>query len=146
MRTKLAVVLIASACVGYALLSFERLRAFAQSGGVIGMVIAAGIAGVLSISLLLIAREIRFGASMAAMAKVLESELGLPADDLPRTPAGRIEPASAEGQFEIFKAAVEADETSWRHWYRLAIAYDDARDRPRARAAMRQAERLFRSV
>jgi Flp pilus assembly protein TadD len=30
----------------------------------------------------------------------------------------------------------------WRAWYRLAIGYDDARDRKRARSAMREAVRL----
>jgi len=145
MRAKIGVVLITTACLGYALLSLERLYAFAQSGDFIGLALAAGIAGVIGVSVVLIARELRFGASIADMAKVLEAESGLPLDDLPRTPAGRIEPASAESQFEEFKAAVEADETSWRNWYRLAVAYDDARDRPRARGAMRRAERLFRS-
>ena len=145
MRTKLAVVLMTSACLGYALLSGERLVAFVQSGNLIGLAMAAGIAGVIGVSGALIVREIRFGASIAAMAKVLEAESGLPLNGVARTPAGRIEPASAESQFEKFRAAVEADETSWRNWYLLAVAYDDARDRPRARGAMRRAERLFRS-
>ena len=35
-------------------------------------------------------RELLFGARTEQMAKILEAEGGLPVDDLPRTPAGRI--------------------------------------------------------
>jgi Flp pilus assembly protein TadD len=107
-------------------------------------VISIAIAAVVIISGLLIAREIRFGISMSQMAHVLEAEQGLLADDLPKTQAGRVEKAAADAQFEVLKAAVESEPNSWRAWYRVAIGYDDARDRTRARGAMRTAEKLFR--
>lgn len=145
MRAKVFVVAITAACLGYTLLSIERMRAFAQSGDVVGFLLAIAVGGVIAIASVLILREIRFGQSMAAMARILEQESALPADDLPRTAAGRVEQVSADARFEEFKAVVQADDLSWRNWYRLAIAYDDARDRKRARYAMRRAERLFRS-
>ncbi len=41
-------------------------------------------------------RELLFGARTEQMAKVLEAEGGLPVDNLPRTPAGRIVRAAAD--------------------------------------------------
>jgi Flp pilus assembly protein TadD len=40
------------------------------------------------------------------------------------------------------RADVEADPDDWRHWYRLARAYDYAGDRRRAREAMKTAVEL----
>jgi Flp pilus assembly protein TadD len=37
---------------------------------------------------------------------------------------------------------VESAEDDWSAWFRLGLAYDDAGDRRRARAAMRTAIRL----
>ncbi|MEY4347688.1 MAG: hypothetical protein RIS43_107, partial [Actinomycetota bacterium] len=87
---------------------------------------------------------ILFGMSMNKMAAVLDAENALAEDTLPRTIDGRIDRDAADAQFEVFKAGVESDPDSWRAWYRLAIAYDDSRDRRRARTAMRTAEKLFK--
>ena len=48
------------------------------------------------------------------MAKVLEAEGGLPADNLPRTPAGRIVRAAADQEFEKYRAETEAAPDDWR--------------------------------
>ncbi len=66
-------------------------------------------------------------------------EGGLPVDDLPRTPSGRIEKDAADERFATYEQQVQEAPDDWRAWYRLAIGYDDARDRKRARAAMRRA-------
>jgi Flp pilus assembly protein TadD len=82
---------------------------------------------------------------MAKMAAALEAAGGLPVDDLPKTADGRVERSAADARFESYRKAVESDETSWENWYRLAIGYDDSRDRRRAREAMRTAAKLFQS-
>ena len=76
------------------------------------------------------------------LVKVLGREGGLPLDDLPRLPSGRIDPAAADLQFPQYKQEVEEAPESWRAWLRLGLAYDASGDRPRARWATRTAIRL----
>jgi len=89
-------------------------------------------------------RELMFGARMEKMAKVLEAEGGLPVDDLPRTPGGRIVRAAADLEFRKYQAEAEDAPQDWRSWFRLSCAYDASGDRTRARKAMRDAIKLFR--
>ncbi|MDJ0321885.1 hypothetical protein [Pseudarthrobacter sp. PS3-L1] len=88
-------------------------------------------------------RELLFGARTERMAKILEAEGGLPVDDLPRTPAGRIVREAADAAFGKYREEAEAAPEDWRSWFRLSCAYDVAGDRKRARAAMRDAGRMF---
>lgn len=92
-----------------------------------------------------IVRELWFGASMERLAKILESEGGLPPDNLPRTPGGRIIREAADKEFEKYRAEAEADPDNWRSWFRLSCAYDAAGDRKRARATMRKAIKMHRN-
>jgi hypothetical protein len=73
------------------------------------------------------------------LAAELDAEGGLPVDELRRTPGGRIDRDSADEVFAKRKAETEAAPDDWRTWFRLAIAYHDARDTPRARKAMQRA-------
>ncbi|MEG3614911.1 hypothetical protein [Isoptericola haloaureus] len=91
----------------------------------------------------LIAREFWLAARVQRMADVLADAGELPVDDLPRSPGGRIDRDAADAAFTEAQAAVEAEPESWRAWYHLAFAYDAARDRRRARAALRKASSLF---
>jgi hypothetical protein len=89
-------------------------------------------------------RELLFGARTEKLAGVLEREGGLPADNLPRTPSGRIVRAAADAEFEKYRLAAERAPEDWRSWFRLSCAYDAAGDRKRARKAMRDAIALSR--
>ena len=89
-------------------------------------------------------RELMFGARTERMARILEEEGGLPPDNLPRTPAGRIVREAADAEFVKYQREAEAAPGDWRVWFRLSCAYDAAGDRRRARAAMRDAVGLFR--
>ncbi len=84
-------------------------------------------------------RELAFGLRTQRLGRELGAEGGLPRDDLPRTPSGRIEKAAADERFAEYEAQVQQTPEDWRAWFRLAVGYDDARDRKRARAAMRKA-------
>jgi len=79
------------------------------------------------------------------LVKILGSEGGLPVDDLPRLPSGRIDPKAADLEFPKYKQEVEESPESWRAWLRLGLAYDASGDRSRARWATRTAIRLERS-
>lgn len=89
-----------------------------------------------------IVRELFFGASMERLAKILEEEGGLPPDNLPRTPGGRIIREAADQEFEKYRSEAEADPDNWRSWFRLSCAYDASGDRKRARSTMRKAIKL----
>lgn len=87
----------------------------------------------------IIVKEVQFGRATQRLGARLEAEGGLPADDLPRRPSGRVDRAAADGAFAARRADVEAAPQDWQPWFRLAMAYDDAGDRRRAREAMRRA-------
>ncbi|WP_461012247.1 hypothetical protein [Streptomyces capparidis] len=84
-------------------------------------------------------RAYQFVRRSQQLADELEAEGGLPPDELRRTPGGRIDRASADEVFARYKAECEASPGDWRCWFRLAVAYHDARDTPRARKAMQRA-------
>lgn len=85
--------------------------------------------------------ELRFGLATQRLGERLEAGSSPASDDLDpaRTAAGRVDRAAADAAFGRRRAEVESDPDDWRGWYRLALAYDDAGDRKRARAAMRTA-------
>jgi hypothetical protein len=89
-----------------------------------------------------LAVELRFGFRAEALARRLEAEGGLPDDEVPHHVSGRVERAAADVVFERYAAEVQQHPASWQHWFRLALAYDAAGDRRRARWAMREALRL----
>ncbi|MFJ8046330.1 hypothetical protein ACIRBX_38060 [Kitasatospora sp. NPDC096147] len=88
---------------------------------------------------------VRFGRASERLAKELEAEGGLPVDELRRTPGGRIDRASADEVFARRKAEAEAAQGDWRVFFRLAVAYADAGDTPRARKTMQHAIKLHGS-
>ncbi|MFF6776441.1 hypothetical protein ACFY8W_23155 [Streptomyces sp. NPDC012637] len=84
-------------------------------------------------------KNTRFARLANRLAAELEAEGGLPVDDLKRTQGGRIDRDSADEVFARRKAETEDSPDDWRCWFRLAVAYHDARDTPRARKAMQRA-------
>lgn len=80
-----------------------------------------------------------------ALAAELDAEGGLPVDDLARTPSGRIDRDAADAVFTKRREETEDAPDDWRTWFRLAVAYQDARDTPRARKAMQRAIALRRT-
>ncbi|MFC8274889.1 hypothetical protein ACFUJR_20600 [Streptomyces sp. NPDC057271] len=80
-----------------------------------------------------------FARNAQRLARELEAEGGLPLDELRRTAGGRIDRESADEVFAKRRAETEDAPDDWRCWFRLAVAYHDARDTPRARKAMQRA-------
>ena len=91
------------------------------------------------LGVLLVWREVEFGRRTAVLAATLEREGGLPVDDLPRRPSGRVDRGAADAEFVRMREQAEANPDDWRTWFRLALAYDAAGDRTRAREAARHA-------
>lgn len=134
---------MAAAVVAYMGFAVWRSWLLLSSGDPVPMLLAGGIVLIPAVGAWILWREIAFGVRMQRMGRTLAAEGGLPADDLPRAPSGRPDRDAADRRFIERRAEVDADPEDWRAWYRLALAYDDARDRKRARSAMRQASALF---
>lgn len=97
------------------------------------------------LTLWLLVREWWLAIQVQRMADELAATGDLPVDDLPRRPSGRVDRAGADAAFAPAREAVEAAPEDWRAWFGLGFAYDAARDRRRARAALRTAARLRRA-
>ncbi|MGH8964742.1 MAG: hypothetical protein ACRDXB_05355, partial [Actinomycetes bacterium] len=117
--------------------------AMIATGSSAGIALGAAVLVIPVVGVFLVWRELQFGRRSAELAAVLQSEGGLPVDDLPRRPSGRVERAAADCVFAERQAETESDPENWRTWYRLGMAYDDAGDRTRARAAVRHAITLY---
>lgn len=141
-RQRVLALAMAAAVAAYLAFVLWRGWFLVASGDPIAVGLGLAVAVIPVIGAWLLWRELDFGLAMQRMGRELAASGGLPPDDLPRTPSGRVERDAADRRFASARADTEAAPGDWRAWYRLAIAYDDARDRKRARAAMRHARAL----
>jgi tetratricopeptide (TPR) repeat protein len=130
---------LAAVLVLYFVLTVRRAWALLSSGEPVLMLLGLGVLILPVVGAVLLVAELRFGLATQRLGERLAAEGGLPADDLPRRPSGRVERAAADEAFAVRRAEAEAAPDDWRAWFRLGIAYDDAGDRRRAREAMRKA-------
>ncbi|GAB3579714.1 hypothetical protein GCM10027406_18200 [Leifsonia lichenia] len=145
MRNRIAAIVMAAILVIYLVLVFQRAIMLIATGE--GIAIAMGIA-LLALPLVAawaIGRELLFGARTEKLVKILDAEGGLPVEDLPVRASGRPLRDAADEEFPRYKAEVEAEPESWRAWFRLGLAYDASGDRRRARSALRESIRLYRT-
>jgi hypothetical protein len=145
-RVKLGVLLVTALLVFWLVVAFQRSFLLLGDPEPVAKAIGAGYLLLPCIGAWALLRELLFGAQTQRMARELDAEGGLPVDDLPRTPAGRIVRSAADEAFPSYQAEVEADPGNWRSWFRLSCAYDAAGDRKRARRAMRDAAKLHRQA
>jgi hypothetical protein len=145
MKTKIGVGAIVALMLLFAVLAVFSAVSFLQAPQPVAKVLGVATLGIVAVGLWTLWRELRFGIMMERLGRTLASEGGLPVDDLPRSPGGRIDRTVADTQFEAFRAEAEAAPEDWRSWYRLSLGYDASGDRSRARKAMRDAIRLYPS-
>ncbi|KJK55286.1 tetratricopeptide repeat protein [Saccharothrix sp. ST-888] len=127
--------LVAVICVG------EGVQLIA-TGKLLGIGIGLCAFVIPAIGVWFLRQTIRFGRASERLARELEAEGGLPVDELKRTSGGRIDRASADAVFARRRTEAEAAPGDWRAFFRLAVAYADAGDVPRARKAMQHAIKL----
>jgi len=144
-RTKAAVAVLLLVLGFYLVGLLVRSWAVVQDGGVLGWLLAAGMVVLVVIAVGAVVAELRFGRATERLGRLLAAD-GALAEAVPRSADGRVDRAAADQAFARHRAEVEADPTSWRGWYRLAVAYDSAGDRRRGRAAARHAVRLHRAA
>lgn len=114
-----------------------------RTGTVRGALLAVGVLLLVLVGALLVTGEVRLAAASQRLGKRLYDE-GFVEEDLPLTRSGRVERDAADALFARRRAEVEASPEDWRAWFRLASAYDMARDPQRGRRAMRKAVALER--
>ncbi|MBX3195003.1 MAG: hypothetical protein KF727_07895 [Microbacteriaceae bacterium] len=139
MRTRVAVAVMAALLALYLV--------FAVRYGVLLISTGSPIAIALGVALLVLpvmaagalAAELVFTVRAERLARRLEEEGGMPSDELPLLPSGRIDRDAADAVFPRYREAVDAAPDDWRAWYRLGLAYDASGDRRRARWAIREA-------
>lgn len=144
MRAKWTAWTLAAVLALYLLTLGRRGVLLVSTGEPDAVLLGVGVLLVPAVCAWAVARELAFGARTETLARELDAEGGLPVDDLPRTPGGRVERAAADAAFTRYRQETQAAPRDWRAWFRLACAYDVAGDRRRARSAMRHAVRLHR--
>ncbi|MFC6156641.1 hypothetical protein [Kribbella jiaozuonensis] len=139
MNAKRTAILLAVVFVAYAVLLGWRGVLLIGTGDPVAIVLGIAVLVIPVLGAYLVWRELQFGRQTEVLARELEASGGLPVDDLPRRPSGRIDRAAADEAFGKYQAEAEAAPDDWRVWFRLSTAYDAAGDRRRARATMRAA-------
>lgn len=142
MRARVITAVVGGVLAAYIALVIWRATLLLRDGSPAAVALGCAIIVISAIAVWLVIREVRFGLAIQRMGAELGAEGGLPVDDLPRRPSGRIERPAADAEFARRQAETEAEPQDWRSWYRLALAYDAAGDRRRARQAMRHAAAL----
>ncbi len=145
MRAKLTVAALVVVLAFYAVVIGGKGLALVRVATPVSVTLGAALLVLPVLGVLLVWREVEFGRRTARLGARLAGEGGLPADDLPRRPSGRVDRAAADAAFAQLRAEAQSAPDSWRAWYRLALAYDAAGDRGRAREAARHAVALSRA-
>lgn len=135
--------ILAAAVAAYLVLAGVRGWVLLTSGDPTATLLGAAVLALPFVGAWVVWREISFGYAMQDMGRRLAEEGDLPVDDFARTPSGRIVVEDAQRFLAVERARVEERPDDWKSWYRFGLAHDAARDRRRARAAMREARRLF---
>ncbi|SFD03089.1 hypothetical protein [Streptomyces aidingensis] len=139
MRGKLLYALLAVVLTGYFVMVGHRGVLLVREAEPVSVALGLAVLVLPLLGAWFLWHSTRFALRAEKLVRALDAEGGLPVDDLPRTPAGRIDQQAADEAFARYRAETEASPGDWRCWARLAIAYHDARDTPRARKAMQHA-------
>ncbi|GGM38334.1 membrane protein [Longimycelium tulufanense] len=135
--------LLVAVLVVYFLLTARRAVVLLGTGTPVGIALGLTVLVLPLIGVWIVVANVRFGMRTERLARQLATEGGMPdTSGLPRLPSGRVNRDAADAWFAERRAEVEAEPGDWRRWYRLAMAYDLAGDRGRAREAMRKALEL----
>ncbi|HET6505051.1 MAG TPA: hypothetical protein VFG87_30240 [Amycolatopsis sp.] len=140
MTARNTALLLTAALVVYLVLLADRAILLLRTGTAAGVALGAAVLVLPVLGAWMVVATWRSGTRIQRLARRLDAEGALPdVSDLPRMPSGRVDRKAADAWFEEQRAELERHPDDWRHWYRLAYAYDVAGDRRRARDTMRKA-------
>jgi hypothetical protein len=146
MTARIAALIMAALLALYPVFVAQYAVLLIGSGSGLGIAIGVALLVLPLVGAWALVSEIVFVIRGERLVRTLDRENGLPVDDLPRLPSGRIDPVAADAEFPRYRAEVEGAPDSWRAWLRLGLAYDASGDRRRARWATRTAIRLERAL
>ena len=146
MRAKISYALTAAVLVVYFVLVGSRGVLLIKAGTLLTVTFGVAVLILPVIGVWFLWKNTQFVRDANRLAAELDAEDGLPVDNLRRLPSGRIDRESADEIFALRKAETEDAPDDWRGWFRLAVAYHDARDTPRARKAMQRAIALRKTA
>ncbi|MHA4817388.1 hypothetical protein ACXZ65_23830 [Streptomyces aculeolatus] len=146
MRSKITYAVLSAVLVVYFFLAGTRGWYLLREGTPVTVAFGIAVLVLPAIGIWFLWHTTAFARAANALARELDAEGGLPVDELKRTPSGRIDRDSADEVFRRRKEETESAPEDWRCWFRLAVAYHDARDTPRARKAMQRAITLRRTA
>ena len=138
MSARIGVAVMAALLLVYIVLVAQRGWLLLTSGDPIGIAMGVALFVLPVIAAWALGRELWFGVRAERLGRRLESEGGLPDQQVGVRPSGRVLRADGDAVFPAFREDVEAHPDDWRAWYRLGLAYDAAGDRRRAREAVRR--------
>jgi hypothetical protein len=139
MRAKIVYFVTAAVLVVYFVLAGSRGVLLIQAGTPLTVTFGVAVLILPAVGVWFLWKNTQFVNRANRLAAELDAEGGLPVDELVRTAGGRIDRDSADAVFAVRRAETEDSPDDWRCWFRLAVAYRDARDTPRARKAMQRA-------
>ncbi|MFC9249283.1 hypothetical protein ACFT7S_36170 [Streptomyces sp. NPDC057136] len=145
MRAKITYAVTAAVLVFYFVLVGSRGLLLIRHGTLLTITFGVAVLILPVIGIWFLWKNTQFVRRANTLAAELEAQGGLPVDELLRTPSGRIDRDSADAVFARRREETEDTPDDWRCWFRLAVAYQDARDTPRARKAMQRAIALHRT-
>ncbi len=140
MMSRIGVAVMAAALVLYIVVLAWLAVMFIASGSPAGIAMGAGLAVLAPLGAWALVRELLFGFQADRLARALEAEGGLPADEVGLTPSGRVVKDEASPLVARYAQAAEADD-DWRAQFRLGVVQDAAGERKDARASIREAIR-----
>jgi len=139
MRARVLVGVLVAVLLVYLVLVGWRGVLLVRDGSTVAVVLGLGVLLLPMVAGYLVWREVRFGLATQRLAAELDDAGRWPDEDLPTAPSGRPLREAADALFERRRAEVEYAPEDWAAWFRLGLAYEDARDRRRARQSMRRA-------
>jgi cytochrome c-type biogenesis protein CcmH/NrfG len=143
-RGLIAAVLVTGLLVVYLVAVADRGVALIGSGQPIGIVLGLAVLVLPALGIVLIGREWWLAHNVQQMADELAARGDFGAE--PAREPRKLERDVADAEFEQVRAEVEQNPQDWVAWFRLGFAYDAARDRQRARQALRTAASLYRQA
>lgn len=143
LRVQLVIAFLCLALFFYFAMLARTAVTLIRTGTPASIALGVGVLALPVVGLWAVLATLRAGFAHQRLARLAARDgMDLDVENLPRTPSGRIERDAADALFASVRTELEADPDDWRHWYRLARAYDYAGDRGRARETMRKAVAL----
>lgn len=146
MKARILVGVMVGAVLLYGFMLVSWGIAVMRGGSLLQVVFGLAILAIPALGVAAVVREVRFGVDSARLARTLSDQDGVPLDTVDRDEQGRIDPVAADIEWQRRKALADQAPDDWRAWFLLGIAYDNARDRKQARAAVRRAIGLFKAT